>query len=134
MKQALVLAATAAISISAAAEVVFNECPRCEMEIRVSHDAKTAYVNLSKLGDATKEDRAARAERLLAAGRIPAATSVKRPLMGWSSWNTFACDISEDVILETARAMATNGLKDAGYVFVNIDDGFFWGHGEDGRH
>ena len=133
MKQALVLSATAAISISAAAEVVFNECPRCEMEIRVSHDAKTAYVNLSKLGDATKEDRAARAERLLAAGRIPAATSVKRPLMGWSSWNTFACDISEDVILETARAMATNGLKDAGYVFVNIDDGFFWGHGEDGR-
>ena len=62
MKQALVLAATAAISISAAAEVVFNECPRCEMEIRVSHDAKTAYVNLSKLGDATKEDRAARAD------------------------------------------------------------------------
>ena len=55
-----------------------------------------------------------------------------RPLMGWSSWNTFGCEISEDVILETARAMATNGLKAAGYTYVNIDDGFFDGHGDDG--
>ena len=35
--------------------------------------------------------------------------------MGWSSWNTFGVDISEDIILDTARAMATNGLKAAGY-------------------
>ncbi len=56
-----------------------------------------------------------------------------RPLMGWSSWNTFGVEISEDLILETARAMATNGLQAAGYTFVNIDDGFFWGHGEDGK-
>jgi len=26
--------------------------------------------------------------------------------------------------------MATNGLKAAGYTYVNIDDGFFWGHGD----
>lgn len=55
------------------------------------------------------------------------------PLMGWSSWNTFAEHISEDIILGVAQAMATNGLKDAGYVYVNIDDGFFNGHGLDGR-
>lgn len=55
------------------------------------------------------------------------------PLMGWSSWNTFAEHISEDIILGVAQAMATNGLKDAGYVYVNIDDGFFNGHGPDGR-
>jgi len=29
--------------------------------------------------------------------------------------------------------MATNGLKAAGYAYVNIDDGFFDGHGPDGR-
>ncbi|MBQ0033174.1 MAG: alpha-galactosidase [bacterium] len=52
--------------------------------------------------------------------------------MGWSSWNTFGVDISEEIILETARAMATNGLKEAGYRYVNIDDGFFNGHGGDG--
>ena len=55
------------------------------------------------------------------------------PLMGWSSWNAFGVDISEDIILDVARAMATNGLKAAGYRYVNIDDGFYAGHGEDGR-
>lgn len=55
------------------------------------------------------------------------------PLMGWSSWNTFGVDISEDIILDVARAMATNGLKDAGYRYVNIDDGFFAGHDADGK-
>ena len=55
------------------------------------------------------------------------------PLMGWSSWNTFALEISEDIIVGVARTMATNGLKAAGYVYVNIDDGFFYGHGADGR-
>ena len=56
-----------------------------------------------------------------------------RPLMGWSSWNTFALDISEDLIVGVAQAMATNGLKAAGYVYVNIDDGFFAGHDKSGR-
>lgn len=108
------------------------ECPKCDKRIRVSPDAKTAYVNLSRLDGATKESRTARAQKLLDAARIPAPSGVKRPLVGWSSWNTFGCEISEDVILETARAIATNGLKDAGYTYVNIDDGFFNGHGEDG--
>ena len=44
------------------------------------------------------------------------------PQMGWNSWNTFACDINEKLIRDTADAMVKNGLKDAGYVYVNIDD------------
>ena len=44
------------------------------------------------------------------------------PPMGWNSWNKFACDVSEDLIRQTADAMATNGMKDAGYQFINIDD------------
>ena len=115
------------------AAVEFRDCPKCDKEIRVSPDAKKAFVNLSWLDGATRESRAARARKLLEMAKIPPATDPKtRPLMGWSSWNTFACEISEDVILETARAMATNGLKAAGYVYVNIDDGFFDGHGDDG--
>ena len=55
------------------------------------------------------------------------------PLMGWSSWNTFGVDISESIILDVARAMATNGLKAVGYRYVNIDDGFFAGHDANGR-
>lgn len=44
------------------------------------------------------------------------------PPMGWSSWNTFRNNINEDLIVETAKAMKTSGLVDAGYVYLNIDD------------
>ena len=44
------------------------------------------------------------------------------PPMGWNSWNKFACDVNEALIRETADAMVSSGLKDAGYEYVNIDD------------
>jgi alpha-galactosidase len=44
------------------------------------------------------------------------------PPMGWSSWNKFACNVTEQVIRATADAMVTSGMKDAGYRYVNIDD------------
>lgn len=47
------------------------------------------------------------------------------PTMGWSSWNTFAININEQLIREQADAMANSGLKDAGYQYINIDDGYF---------
>ena len=37
------------------------------------------------------------------------------PPMGWNSWNKFACNITEDLIKETADAMVAQGMKDAGY-------------------
>jgi len=49
------------------------------------------------------------------------------PPMGWNSWNHFACDINEEIIREMADAMVANGMKDAGYEYINIDD--CW-HGE----
>ena len=70
---------------------------------------------------------------VLAAVGLVASAAPNTPLMGWSSWNTFALDISEEIIVDVARAMATNGLKAAGYVYVNIDDGFFDGHDAEGR-
>jgi alpha-galactosidase len=44
------------------------------------------------------------------------------PQMGWNSWNKFACDISEQLIREQADAMVKNGMRDAGYTYLNIDD------------
>jgi alpha-galactosidase len=44
------------------------------------------------------------------------------PQMGWNSWNSFACNINEKLIRDTADAMVRLGLKDAGYEYVNIDD------------
>lgn len=47
---------------------------------------------------------------------------METPPMGWNSWNTFACDIDEDLIKETADAMVESGMKEAGYEYINIDD------------
>lgn len=49
------------------------------------------------------------------------------PQMGWSTWNKFAGNINENLIKEIADAMVSTGLRDAGYIYLNIDD--CW-HGE----
>ena len=49
------------------------------------------------------------------------------PPMGWNSWNKFACNIDENIIKGVADAMVESGLRDAGYVYLNLDD--CW-HGE----
>ena len=45
----------------------------------------------------------------------------KVPPLGWSSWNYFANDINETVIMEMADAMVSTGLAKAGYTYINID-------------
>ena len=49
------------------------------------------------------------------------------PPMGWNSWNGFGCNVDEKMIRETADAIVSKGMKDAGYQYVVIDD--CW-HGE----
>ena len=44
------------------------------------------------------------------------------PQMGWSTWNKFQGNISEDIIKGIADAMVESGLRDAGYTYINIDD------------
>lgn len=44
------------------------------------------------------------------------------PPMGWNSWNKFACNVSEDLIKSVADAIASKGMKEAGYQYVVIDD------------
>jgi len=44
------------------------------------------------------------------------------PPMGWNSWNKFGCNVSEDLIKSVADAVSTNGMKDAGYQYIVIDD------------
>lgn len=62
-----------------------------------------------------------------------AQTPVRPPLMGWASWNNYHVGIDEDIIKAQASAMAENGMKEAGYEFINTDDGFFGGRDADGR-
>jgi alpha-galactosidase len=51
----------------------------------------------------------------------------RTPPMGWNSWNTFGGRVSEDLVKETADAMVAGGMKDAGYLYVNIDDAWCLG-------
>jgi alpha-galactosidase len=44
------------------------------------------------------------------------------PPMGWNQWNAFGCSVNEQLVLATADAMVANGMRDAGYRYVNIDD------------
>ncbi len=44
------------------------------------------------------------------------------PPMGWNSWNHFAGKIDDATVRAQADAMVTSGMRDAGYVYINIDD------------
>lgn len=46
------------------------------------------------------------------------------PPMGWSTWNHFHHDISDSLVRAQADAMVASGMRDAGYVYVNIDGGW----------
>lgn len=70
------------------------------------------------------------AAALLLMGTAAAATGgtvFDPPIMGWSSWNTYRVNISDSLIRTQADALVRLGLKELGYTYVNIDDGFF-GH------
>jgi alpha-galactosidase len=49
-------------------------------------------------------------------------TLAPTPPMGWNSWNHFAEKIDARIVRAQADAMVTSGMKDAGYVYINIDD------------
>jgi alpha-galactosidase len=44
------------------------------------------------------------------------------PPMGWNSWNKFACNVSAKLLMETADAMVSSGMRDAGYEYIVVDD------------
>jgi len=46
----------------------------------------------------------------------------KTPPMGWNSWNHFAGKVTEQDVKDAADALVSSGMRDAGYVYVNIDD------------
>ncbi len=70
---------------------------------------------------------------LAAASLALAASAWDTPTMGWSSWNSFGHRINQDIIRSQAEAMAQTGLRKAGYLYINIDDGAFKGRDDDGN-
>ena len=46
------------------------------------------------------------------------------PPMGWNSWNTFQTTISDSLVRGIADVMVSSGMKDAGYTYLVLDDGW----------
>ncbi|AFL90500.1 alpha-galactosidase [Terriglobus roseus DSM 18391] len=44
------------------------------------------------------------------------------PPMGWNSWNWFAGKVTQDDVKQAADLVVSTGMRDAGYVYINIDD------------
>jgi alpha-galactosidase len=61
---------------------------------------------------------------LLAPTILAQSTLAPTPPMGWNSWNHFYQHVTDADVRAAADAMVANGMRDAGYVYVNIDDGW----------
>ncbi|MGB8098774.1 MAG: glycoside hydrolase family 27 protein [Terracidiphilus sp.] len=60
---------------------------------------------------------------VLASAQTPYSSQVaKTPPMGWNSWNYFFGKVTDKDIRDSADQIVSSGMKDAGYVYVNIDD------------
>ena len=46
------------------------------------------------------------------------------PPMGWNSWNIWASSVTQEKVREAADALVASGLRDHGWTYVNIDDGW----------
>jgi hypothetical protein len=55
----------------------------------------------------------------------PAFGGAPLPPMGWNSWNAFHTQIDEAKLMGAAKAIVASGLRDLGYHYINIDDGWW---------
>src|SRR5258707_6618064 len=63
--------------------------------------------------------------------KVPDNGLARTPPMGWNSWNKFASRVDDATVRSIADAMAGNGMKEAGYLYINIDD--TWEAGRDAQ-
>jgi hypothetical protein len=61
------------------------------------------------------------------AGRwtLPERKTARTPPMGWNSWNAFRTEVDEEKVLGAAQKLVDSGLARLGYVYVNVDDGWW---------
>ena len=55
------------------------------------------------------------------------AASIALPPMGWSSWNSFSNSVDSNVIIQETDALVASGMKQSGYQYINIDEGWWSG-------
>src|SRR3984893_15981444 len=65
--------------------------------------------------------------------KVPSNGLANTTPMGWNSWNKFAGRVDDAAVREMADAMAGNGMKEAGYQYINIDDTWEAGRNSQGK-
>lgn len=90
-----------------AAKGIISGCVKKAGEYTVTLEARNA------LGSAQRELRIVIGDKLCLT-----------PPLGWNSWNAWGNSVSQEKILEAARAMERSGLADCGWTYINIDDGW----------
>jgi alpha-galactosidase len=56
----------------------------------------------------------------------------KTPQMGWNNWNSFGCDVDEELLLSATEKLIQFGLRDAGYQYIVLDDCWSAGRSDNG--
>lgn len=56
---------------------------------------------------------------------VPERKQAQTPPMGWNSWNAFRTEVDEEKVLGAAHKIVDSGLAKLGYVYLNIDDGWW---------
>ena len=64
---------------------------------------------------------------------VPDNGLAKTPPMGWNSWNKFAEHVDDTAVRSMADAMVSSGMRDAGYMYINIDDTWELGRDANGN-
>jgi alpha-galactosidase len=59
---------------------------------------------------------------LAVAGALRSQELAVTPPMGWNSWNHFAGKVTDADVRATVDVLVSSGMRDAGYVYVNVDD------------
>jgi alpha-galactosidase len=54
--------------------------------------------------------------------KVKANGLARTPPMGWNSWNKFNRRVDDTIVRGVADAIAKNGMRDAGYTYITIDD------------
>ena len=86
------------------------------------YDANNPPVVLKLSQEDAEEALAPKPLPLPALRQLPPNGLAQTPPMGWNSWNYFAQGISDTIVRQTADAMVASGMRDAGYVYLNIDE------------
>lgn len=93
--------------------------------MRAHHNLFVALAALSLIGHSRAVPAGSDALAPTGQWSVPERQQARTPPMGWNSWNAFRTEVDEQKVLGAAQTLVDSGLAKLGYVYVNIDDGWW---------